>query len=85
MAMGFRRKCMKWTNGGIFSSYISVLVNGSPTKDFKVFKVLRHGDPLSPFLFSIVAEGFVALVRRFVNSDILRGFKINDEVSYSLL
>lgn len=40
---------------------------------------------MSPLLFSMVAEGLIALVRRVVNSDIMRWFKINDKVSYSLL
>lgn len=41
---------------------MSVLVNGSPTQDFKVHRGLRQGDLLSPFLFLIVAEGLAALV-----------------------
>ncbi|CAK8575922.1 unnamed protein product [Lathyrus sativus] len=83
--MGFGRRWMKWMDGGVFFSYTSVLVNGRPTRDFKVLKGLRQVDPLSLLFFQIMVEGHAALFIRDVSLDILRGFKINDEVSYSLL
>ncbi|XP_058765105.1 uncharacterized protein LOC131638559 [Vicia villosa] len=43
---------------------MSVLVNGSPTKEFVVEKGLSQGDPLSPFLFVLVIEGLAGLVRK---------------------
>lgn len=71
--------------GGIFTSYMSVLVNGSTTQDFKVSRSLRQGDPLSPLLFLIVVEWLALLVSRATRLGILSGFKLNDEVSYNLL
>ncbi|XP_058741667.1 uncharacterized protein LOC131614056 [Vicia villosa] len=61
--MGFREKWQKWMELLVFSSNMSVLVNGSPTKEFKVTKGLRQGDPLSPFLFVLVVEGLTGLVK----------------------
>jgi len=55
---------------------VSVLVNGSPTKEFRPMRGLRKGDPLAPFLFLIVAEGLTGLVRKAVKEDLLRGIKV---------
>ncbi|XP_057744783.1 uncharacterized protein LOC130962610 [Arachis stenosperma] len=35
---------------------MSLLINGSPSKSFKMEQDLRKGDPLSPFLFVLVVE-----------------------------
>lgn len=53
--MGFRKLWMKWMHVLILSSNMYVLVNGIQAKEFTVEKGLRKGDPLSTFLFVIVA------------------------------
>lgn len=49
--IGFPRKWISWMKACTCSSSMSVLVNGSPTRDFKVHRGLRQGI-LVAFLFS---------------------------------
>ncbi|XP_058783599.1 uncharacterized protein LOC131658308 [Vicia villosa] len=62
-----------------------VIVNGNPTKDFEVKKWLRQGDPLSPFLFVIIAEGLAALVRNAVNVGIYSNFIVGTSVFVDII
>src|SRR4051812_24416755 len=69
----------------VFNSHMSVLVNGSPTKEFVVTRGLRQGDPLSPFLFVLVAEGLAGLVRSASLLGNFRGMNINGLCRVDLL
>jgi len=71
--LGFQSK---WIRGCMESSTVSVLVNGSPTEEFKPSTGLRQGDPLAPFLFIVVAEGLAGLVRQAARVNLFTGLKI---------
>lgn len=73
---GFGDKWVGWIRSCITTSRISVLVNGSPTAEFSPQKGLRQGDPLSPFLFTIVAEGLNILLERAKEKGLIRGASI---------
>ncbi|XP_058777002.1 uncharacterized protein LOC131651355 [Vicia villosa] len=73
--MGFGVGWMKWMEAMVFNSHMSVLVNGSPTKKFKVTRGIRQGNPLSPFLFVLVPE-LAGLVRRASEVENFRGISI---------
>ncbi|XP_022041930.1 uncharacterized mitochondrial protein AtMg01250-like [Helianthus annuus] len=59
--------------GVCVSARAAVLVNGSPTFDFRCEKGLRQGDPLSPFLFLIVMEALSWLLKKAQQIGIFKG------------
>ncbi|XP_058775530.1 uncharacterized protein LOC131649789 [Vicia villosa] len=65
----------------VFTSNVSVLVNGSPTKEFRVERGLRQGDPLSPFSIVIVAEALAGLVGKTIEIDEFSGFNVKKRCS----
>lgn len=69
----------------IFNNSLSILVNGSPTKDFAVSRDLQQGDPLSLFLFLLVAEGLAAMMSKTPNMGEFDGFRVNDNVHFEIL
>ncbi|GKV34395.1 hypothetical protein SLEP1_g42770 [Rubroshorea leprosula] len=77
--MGFNEIWRKWILECLSSSSVFVLINGSPTKQFSISKGIRQGDPLSPFLFLIVAEGLNGLVASAVEKGIYKGVRVGSE------
>ncbi|XP_071715249.1 uncharacterized mitochondrial protein AtMg01250-like [Rutidosis leptorrhynchoides] len=74
--MGFGVKWRGWIASCLKAASISILVNGSPTKEFKLGRGVRQGDPLSPFLFIIAAEGLNWLTKSTISNNLYSGVKI---------
>ncbi|GJX03142.1 putative RNA-directed DNA polymerase [Tanacetum coccineum] len=77
--MGFGRKWCGWIRACLETATSSILVNGTPTKEFVLQHGIRQGDPLSPFLFLIVAEGLNIMMQEVLNSGLFEvsGLKVN--------
>ncbi|MCH84888.1 LINE-1 reverse transcriptase like, partial [Trifolium medium] len=76
---GFCSMWIEWMRICIFAGNLSVLVNGSPTEEINIQRGLKQGDPLAPFLFLLVAEGFGGVMRTAVEGTSFKGFSIGRE------
>lgn len=83
--MGFGEVWLRWMNALILSCHMSVMVNGSPAKDFKVERGLRQGDPISPFIFVIVTEGLKSLINKAVENEEYVGYMFNGQCVIDVL
>ncbi|GLT59681.1 hypothetical protein SLA2020_324880 [Shorea laevis] len=74
--LGFAMKWREWMRECVSIATVSVLINGSPTEEFNVGRGLRQGDPLSPFLFLMVAEALSGLMRKAEETGMLKGIQV---------
>lgn len=69
---------MRWMKACTFKSFMYILINSNPTKDFKVGRWLRQGDPLSHFLFVLVVEGLTGLISKATVRGEIDGFRVEE-------
>ncbi|XP_074271638.1 uncharacterized protein LOC141595569 [Silene latifolia] len=74
--MGFELRWVDRVMHCVSSVSFSVLVNGTPTDVFRPERVLRQGDPLSPYLFILCDEVLSGLMRKAVENGSLHGISI---------
>ena len=83
---GFSPKWRSWIKGCLSSSNFAILVNGNAKGWVKASRGLRQGDPLSPFLFTLVADVLSRLMIRAEETGITEGFLVGrDRTRVSLL
>lgn len=77
--MNFGSRWIIWIKYIFQTIRISVLVNGSPTKEFSPFRGPRQGDPLSPLLFNIAGKILHHLLQIAKDQVKFRGINIGHE------
>ena len=78
--LGFDVKICELIFRCISSVSYSLLYNGFPTATFVPSRGLRQGDPISPFLFLICAEGLSSLLQDAESKKFIHGVKIGRNV-----
>lgn len=62
--MGFPDRFRDWIHSCLSFVSFSIILNGQATPHFSPSRGLSQGDPISPFLFIICAEGLSAMPRQ---------------------
>lgn len=74
---GFCEKWVQWVTQCVSTVSFSVNFNGEPQPFFKPTRGIRRGDPLSPYLFILVADVLSNLMKTTVDDGTIRGIKLN--------
>ncbi|RVX09479.1 Transposon TX1 uncharacterized 149 kDa protein [Vitis vinifera] len=73
---GFSPRWRKWMSGCLSSVSYAILVNGSAKGWVKASRGLRQGDPLSHFLFTLVANVLSRMLMRTEERNMMEGFRV---------
>ncbi len=85
MWCGFDDKWCEWVHQCIGNAKTAVLVNGEPTNWFKTKRGVRQGDPISPYLFIMVAEGLSRLTDEAVRNKLWNGLGPTEDGRIALI
>lgn len=80
LAFGFKDEWVSWVLSCVTSSSFSVLINGESSNWFSASRGLRQGDPLSPYLFIIMAEGLGRFIKSQVRQGRIHGWSWNNDL-----
>ncbi|VFQ89738.1 unnamed protein product [Cuscuta campestris] len=73
---GFDKKFQSLIHNTLQATLLSISLNGHSTKPFKTGRGLKQGDPLSPLLFILAAEGFSRTLNSHMNSGKLEPYRM---------
>eukprot|EP00253_Pinus_taeda_P003053 PITA_03053 len=77
-AFGFCSMWVRWIMSLITSPQFSILINGIPSRPFKSSRGIRQGDPLSPCLFILMAEGLGRHIKNALLSCQIKGLSVHN-------
>jgi hypothetical protein len=76
LRLGFSPRFVHTVMRGVRSVTFSILFNGAQTKQFKPSRGIRQGDPISPYLFLLAAEGLSCLLKHAMTTGSLAGIQV---------
>eukprot|EP00253_Pinus_taeda_P011233 PITA_11233 len=85
LAFGFSATWTRWIMNLISSPCFSVLLNASLSMPFHPSRGIRQGDPLSLFIFILMAEGLSGLLHHAVSSNAVKGLALHAKSFKSFL
>ncbi|XP_060972538.1 uncharacterized protein LOC133038412 [Cannabis sativa] len=74
--MGFSDKWIRLIYGCLSSVTYHIVSSGHTVGPIIPSRGLRQGDPISPYLFLICAEGLSALIQRYEERKLIHGYKV---------
>jgi hypothetical protein len=76
LKLGFSASWVELVMRLVTTVSFSVLFNGSPKEEFRPSRGIRQGDPISPYLFLLAAEGLSCLLKSSDRSSTLSGLRV---------
>ena len=77
LKMGFNERWVHLIMQYVTTTSLSIKVNGEPLNYFQPTRGIRQGDPLSPYLFILVANFLSMLMKKVVQDGTIKGIKLN--------
>jgi hypothetical protein len=74
--LGISQRFVDTVMRGVRSVTFSVLFNGGRTEEFKPSRGVRQGDPISPYLFLLAAEGLSCLMKHARLTEYIEGIQV---------
>lgn len=75
--MGFCAKWVNWIMQRVTTVTFSIKLNGEPLPFFNPTRGIRQGDPLSPYLFILMANSLSSLMGKALQDGSIKGIRLN--------
>jgi len=83
IAFGFAHSWVRWIYNMLSSVFYSILIHGIPSATYRPSRGIRQGDPLSPFLFVIMAEGLGKAITAAKRDNHIRGLSFKNSPAFT--